>query len=165
MICRFPQYVDVVDDIKWVKHMLVNMGYSSTNRIIIHSRLEAYAPLMLVQLIEEGIIILMIAGEEAKGFVVSNKCDSPLFIDGELEIIGEISWLYRNQMCVFYKHYILSDEYVKVIVDFEDLGDVTVTEKYIGKEERYVAKEERRYQLMKEKGLTETPNPVIPSDW
>ncbi len=167
------EWIDIVDismwktspfdtmfsDLRGIQIAFSRSKVSVNNRIRILSRVESYSPALIVQQEKTGSVFLTVVGKNPYAISILDENDKLFILDGEL-CIEDISWLPAMKIVVFLKHYILHNEFQKVIVGYEGISEHWKKEESI-KDENYLF--ETHYKF----NYTESdPLPwIIPEDW
>lgn len=163
-ISMFSEESYLDGDLRRIKIAFLNGQITLECEVKILSRVESYEPALIVLQRKTGYVYLAVAGNKPYAVKLTDDSEAALIEEGEV-IIEDINWLPHMKIVSFFKHYLLSETFQKVIAGFES------DKKWWIKKEPVITEEnmyENHYKFRKEtSGLTCLPEDAwtIPKDW
>lgn len=147
-------------DLQGIKIAFSNAEIPLDERVCLLARSEWFNPTLLVQQENSGRVFVVVVGDNPYAINLLRENDEYLMLDGELSL-EDISWIPKMKIVVFYKRYIVRNEYQKVVIGYESESEYWIKEETI-KNEKYMIETHRRYSF--DASLDSLPS-KIPEDW
>lgn len=144
-------------DLHGMQIAFLNANIPLDDRVYLLSRSESFNPSLLVQQESSGKLFVVVVGSKPYAISLLQENDEHLVLDGELAL-EDISWIPHMKILAFYKHYIVHNEYQKVIVGYESESEHWMKEETVSSE-KYMFETHRRFIFQ------ETQAFFVPKDW
>lgn len=146
-------------DLHGIQNAFLNANIPLDDRVYLLARSESFNPSFLIQQESSGKVFVVVIGSNPYAICLLQENDEHLVLDGEL-VLEDISWIPHMKIVAFYKHYLVHNEYQKVIVSYESQSEHWVKEETISSE-KYMFETRRRFNPSDLLPFTG----VIPQDW
>lgn len=147
-------------DLQGIQIAFSNAEISLDKRVYLLARSEWFNPTLLVRQENSGRVFLVVVGDNPYAINLLQENDEHLILDGELNL-EDISWIPKMKIVVFYKHYIVRNEYQKVVVGYESELEYWIKEETI-RDEKYMIETHRIFNF--DDSVDSHPW-KIPEDW
>lgn len=148
-------------DLRGIQTAFQKRNISLNERVRLLARVESFNPSLMVQQEKSGKIFVVVVGSDPYAINILRENDEHLILEGEL-CIEHLNWDPFMKIATFFKHYVVHNEYQKVVFSYENETEYWIKEETI-KNEEYMIETHRVFHFSEPGDVSSAF--VIPTDW